>query len=718
MKHIPIIILCFLMAASIQAQRITHIYNNVSLSDALRELSRQTRDYTIYFLYDELEDFRITTTVTRKNPPEAIRQMIGFYPVSMTIDTSNPKEHKIFIECTHKTGRNLTGTIIDEHGHPVAFANIALLSPNDSTLLSGGVSNESGYFAIPYETDCVLARISYVGYKTIFRLCNNSGMGTIRLQPEAYTINGVTVEGHAPQFQMKGEGLTMNVENTLLSLLGTAADVLKHVPGVVKKKDQYEVFGKGTPIIYINRRLMRDVRELEQLKSSDIKSVELITNPGAKYDATARAIIKIQTVRKTGDGFSIDARGQYEQGHKDRETLSLDINYRHNGLDIFSSLWAEMRGRFMQIADIVEEIYADTLWKQTNNMRTNITEHYYSINGGFNYSLSEHNAFGAKYEVYLPTDNSSNTTFISNVTADNQFFDNWTNQIRQKTKGKAQHKLNTYYVGEVGELGIDWNFDYLHNGYDERGKIIETALTQEDRMLDTENKVRNRMLATKLTMTYPLFGGSLNFGAEYTNTKRQDNYINPQNYVRSTYSTLKEQNISPYAEYAHSFSFGQLRAGFRYEHVKFDYFDNGIHVKNQSRNYSNLYPSISFGTHFGNVQAEIAYSAKTNRPTYRQLSNDIFYANRYTMQQGNPLLDNSIIHNISIRGMWKFLQFTLSYSDERKPIIYWMTQIGNSNVTLVTYKNINSLKYISPFVTLTPRFGIWHPQLSLGLRKQ
>ena len=96
-----------------------------------------------------------------------------------------------------------------------------------------------------------------------------------------------------------------------------------------------------------------------------------------------------------------------------------------------------------------------------------------------------------------------------------------------------------------GKLDIDWNFDYLHSGYDEKSKIAETCQIQDDRTLDAENRVRNRMLASKLTMTYPLLGGSLDFGAEYINTNRQDDYMNPQGYVASTYSTLKEQSISP-----------------------------------------------------------------------------------------------------------------------------------------------------------------------------
>ena len=714
MKKYILSLLMLCMGGMLYAQKVSRTYQNVSMSDVLRDLNEASDDYTVNFMYNELEDFRVTTKIHRKSIPDAIQQAIGFYPIRIV----KRGENELYVECSHKTDRRLTGTIIDEQGQPVAYANVAILNPADSTLLGGGVSNESGYFAIPYEQPTVLARISYVGYKTIFKVCYQSEVGTIRLQPDNYTLKGVTVKGHVPQYQMGSEGLVTNVENTPLSQLGTASDVLKHVPGIITKNDQYEVFGKGTPLIYINGRKMRNLKELEQLKSTDIKSIELITNPGAKYDATVGAIVKIQTVRKAGDGFSIDTWGRWQQSRKDKEAASLDMNYRNNGLDIFASLWAS-RGNHLQLSELTQEVQTDTLWQQRNDMQTDIVSRDYSIESGFNYMLNEHHSFGTKYEYTFPTNEDETTTLTSDVTANREFYDKWENLTQKQTKGNAKHKLNAYYIGKVGKLDIDWNFDYLHSGYDEQSRIAENCQIQDDRTLDAENKVRNNLFASKLTMTYPLFGGSLDFGAEYINTNRQDDYVNPQNYVTSTYSTLKEQSISPYAEYSILMpKIGQFRMGLRYEHVNFDYYESGHLIEGQSRSYSNLYPSFSFGTQIGKVMAQISYSAKTTRPTYRELSNDVFYGNRYTLQQGNPLLDNSILHNISVQGMWKFLQFSFNYSDERGRIIHWMEQIDNTNVTLVTYKNINSLKWIVPFVSLAPKFGIWHPQLSVGFRKQ
>ena len=128
-RYITLIILSMLLTINIQAQkRISREYHNVSLSDALKQLSEQQTDYTIYFLYNELEYFRITTTIKNKHLPEAIQQMIGFYPIRVTTSTEEDGR-KIFVECTHKTDLHLTGNIIDEQGQPVAYANIAVLNP-------------------------------------------------------------------------------------------------------------------------------------------------------------------------------------------------------------------------------------------------------------------------------------------------------------------------------------------------------------------------------------------------------------------------------------------------------------------------------------------------------------------------------------------------------------------------------------------------------------
>lgn len=174
---------------------ISRSYHNRSLSSVLEDLNAFTGTYDISFVYNDLEDFTVTTSFKGLGLEDALRQVVGLYPIRI-----NKEGEKYFVECIHKTELHLTGLVTDEHGQPVPFANIAVLNPADSTILSGGVSNEAGRFVVPYEQQKILARITYIGYKTFYRLCTQEDMGTIRLQPEAYTL-GSYGEGFASAIQ-------------------------------------------------------------------------------------------------------------------------------------------------------------------------------------------------------------------------------------------------------------------------------------------------------------------------------------------------------------------------------------------------------------------------------------------------------------------------------------------------------------------------------------
>ena len=156
MRKVIIFLVCCMTLVAAQAQRVTRNYRDVSIADALRQLAEESRDYTIYFLYNELEDFTITTHIKNKPVPEAIRQMIGFYPIHMT----QGEKGEIYVECIHKTEHHLKGMVVDENNLPLPYANVTLLNPADSTMVGGGVTNESGRFVIPNDHGKVIARIT------------------------------------------------------------------------------------------------------------------------------------------------------------------------------------------------------------------------------------------------------------------------------------------------------------------------------------------------------------------------------------------------------------------------------------------------------------------------------------------------------------------------------------------------------------------------------
>ena len=299
-------LLCALSLCA-QAQRLSRDYQNESLSKVLEDLNAATSDQTIYFIYDELEDFTVTSHFSDLPLKEAIREVIGFYPMKVTYD-----DNRIFIECTQKEDAKVIGRVVDAEGQPIEFANVSLhgaADPNssdrNSTYINGGVSNENGDFVIPCREKKIMLKVTYVGYKTVTRHVSVGNIGTVTLQPETFMVKGVEVKGEIPQYKMAQGGMTVDVQHSILHDIGTADDLLSMIPMVQSKDGKFEVLAKGEPEIYINNKKVRDPSELKQLKSVDIKSVDVITSPGAKYNAEVNAVIRIKTLKAQGDGLSL-----------------------------------------------------------------------------------------------------------------------------------------------------------------------------------------------------------------------------------------------------------------------------------------------------------------------------------------------------------------------------------------------------------------------------
>lgn len=531
-------------------------------------------------------------------------------------------------------------------------------------------------------------------------------------------LGEVVVKAHLPQYKKTHEGLLTNVAGTVLSKMGTAEDVLKHVPSIVKKKDGYEVVGKGTPIIYINGRKMQDVGELDNIKSSDIKSVEVIQNPGAAYDASVNAVIKIKTIKKKGEGFGFDTRSVYWYNKHDNTIQQINMNYRHNGLNLFAT-YKFSDATWMQKATYEQAVHVDTLWQQHNNNEVTGRIETHRLISGFSYDFNANHSIGARYTLTSPGYSRSKDFFDSQVTADGKFYDYIKTDGLTVDKDSPSHQLNAYYNGILGKTTIDLNTDLYFSTNRAYAYSDEQSQEHDSRNINSKNRVSNKMVATKLVITSPLLGGNLSYGAEYINTHRNDDYeVNRTDLLANSYSKLEEQTASPFIQYARLTPIGNITAGLRYEYVRFKYYDAGIYQPEQSRSFRNLFPTISYGAKIGKVMAQLSYSVKTSRPSYSQLSNNVSYMNRFTRQTGNPYLDNETNHRVELSGVWKFIQFMVNYKDSRNAIIYWAEQIpGNEAITMISRKNVKSLKSMTAFISAAPKIGIWAPQINLGLQK-
>lgn len=229
----------------------------------------------------------------------------------------------------------IRGDVTDNSGKPLPYAIIAYNMQNDSSESKFAEADSTGKFYLTVRTMPIIVHVSYLSYATSTVVCKDNKDLHISLIPDSLSLDEVVVKGQRPKLKLTEGGIQVNVTGTVLEKLGNAEDVLLHMPMIRKKGDEIDVFGKGTPTIYINGIEMRSDKELQQLKSTDIKDISLILNLGSQYDATSTSIILINTIRKKNPGLSVDVSGTYGKGrkHKDKAEMEADVNYTFKKLN-------------------------------------------------------------------------------------------------------------------------------------------------------------------------------------------------------------------------------------------------------------------------------------------------------------------------------------------------------------------------------------------------
>ena len=290
-----IIFLLCTFALAMSAQHIQRNYHDRSMSDVLIDLDKASKRYKISFIYNELEDFTVTQNVKTANIPDAIRKVIGFYPMQMTVGDS-----LITVECMRKSERKLIGRLIDNHNLPVEFANIQLLNPKDSSFLCGGVSNANGDFVIPCQQKQVLMKVSFVGYKTICKLVPIARIGNVKMQANSYLLKGVTVE--AAKVVEKVDRQIIFPTKEQVKTASNGYDLLDNLslPTIIVNRAERKVQSlKGGDVQIRINDVKASIQDVLALQPDEVTKVEFINVPGLKYgDSNLDAVINYQVRRR------------------------------------------------------------------------------------------------------------------------------------------------------------------------------------------------------------------------------------------------------------------------------------------------------------------------------------------------------------------------------------------------------------------------------------
>lgn len=705
------LLLNFLVAtAQSLNDKIDYGINRSSLDEGLIQLEKQS-GFRISFAVEAVEKYQ---GITIEKRVRTVKQTLYLLLGNTDLRYQQNGTNILIVKA-----RYIRGKVTDEKHQSIEFANVVLLDKRDSSFIQGVTTSDDGTFTLVcHNDDKNILRCSFVGYKTVFINMNYDNVGDVILHDDAVILKEVVVASKRPTYRLTKEGLTVDVRNSLLSKAGTADDVLSQLPGVGGKNGKFTVFGKGTPQIYVNGKMVRDDNELSRLSSQDLKEVVIVRNPGAQYDAEVNSVILVRTIKRQIDNWSLSFKHQIEQAHYFSFLDQLSWNYRKNGLDVFGTLYAD-NSHSWQKETHDRTFSSPSVWKEHSNGTYESRSHTYYLTTGLNEQFNDSNSIGLEYSYtcvpYAKMRNNTSYDISSNPNGNGHIDNNGTLEV----PSVPNHSLSTYYTGKIGQLGINFNGDYLYKKSLRNQNVTETSANFGNMQMTTFRTTRSQLWASKLILTYPLLKGTLMGGYEYTNTHRTNDFTNQENILASVSDEVREHNLAGFLTYQYQLGRVDAQAGLRYEHVVSDYYNDGNKSEGQSRTYDNFFPNFSLSYVIGKVQTQLSYSMKTRRPSYYQLASNYQYDDRFYYQQGDPMLRPTNWLNLDLNVSYSWINFSASYVNY-KHVIFTVDKLyeKDPNIIVETYKNVDRFRSCYAMVTFSPKIGFWNPVYTFWFTKQ
>lgn len=630
----------------------------------------------------------------------------------------------IYISCNLACiAQSITGKIVDEQGNAIQFANVAMLQSKDSVFVKGVVSDENGSFILNTPHQNGIVKVTCIGYRTVFLNVTDDNLGVIVLKEESMTLGDVIVKSSLPKSKLKNGAVITTVAGSILEKTGNIYNLLDRIPNVTTQNGKINIFGIGEPVIYINGKKVRDNTELDRLNPDEISTVEVKQNPGAQYASNVKAVIRINTKKRTKDGFGFETRtfGKNDENSRIGGYEQLNINYQKKGLETFTVLKIKDAESSIK-QDLVQNTYVDNVWHQRNDIKGSIRNRQLYCGLGVNYQISNNSFIGASFN-FNRMFNKAVSNIATTIYKDYAFTEESASDIA-KPGNMSLASSNVYYMGKIGIVDINFNTDWLWDKDFSKVNTLERYQEYggdwQDKAVHTKTNTKNELFASKLTLTLPFWKGQLSFGGEYSNTNRNSSYdVQPMGLLDKQDNRIKEGMASVFCDYTRKF--GQLRvlAGIRYENTDFNYYEEGKRIPEQSKRYGNLLPSLSLSLPVGKTQMQLSYGATIKRPSYYDMRSGIGYDNRYTYESGNPFLVSEISRNINYMASYKWLMAEGIYTHVSDPIVM-LTQSYKDNPNIALIQNVNWKPYnrIGASLSASPKFGIWHPSLRFHFFKQ
>ena len=635
MRKILLMILICLACMEASAQRVTAKFHDTSMTEALLTIERQCKDIRINFIYNELEDFTVTQTIRNKPVSEAIQLIVGFYPVRVS------RNGNIYsLECVQKETSKVKGRVLDEKNKPMAFANVTLLSVADSSYINGGVCNDNGDIVIPCSQKEVLAKISFVGYKTQFCRCYNGNLGTIRMKEDNIKLRNVKVKGVLPIVSTENGKITYNMPLLLEQMpADNAYDALSKIPGLYDNNGSICYGGQEATLI-INGKpttlsMQQIVEKLKNMPAMQLQKAEIMMSAPSRYHVRGLAInIVTKDFTNTNQvSAQLEGIGEYSKYWAGKAKANVLINSGKLTLSANYSLRKGseyVKNEYDAYHNIQNEIIH---YNEVSEKRNDLIQHRYSL--GMDYAISEDSKLSVNYNGEWES-----------------------NDDRSVSVGSCASVLDTklhYYIhnAEINyslPFGLGLSLSYL--GYQNpRSQQLdgESFKTHTDLITDSKQNINKWLFSAdqvhELKNDWELsYGLMMQFTDNRSYQTTTDLNGTPLPDATSEVDYL-ERIYSPYVGI--SKQFGKKLS-----------LDASITVENYNSlkwNEWRIYPSFNA---MWNINKEnmlnFSFNSNAKYPSYWSTMSSIYYMSSYSEIWGNPELKSASIYKFNL--MWRYKQ--------------------------------------------------------------
>lgn len=624
---------------------------------------------------------------------------------------------------------SITGKIMTTDAKPIPSANVLLLNVSDSSLKKGGLTNDSGEYVINLiDTGSYFIRYTAVGFQAwhspVFRVepaDKSRHLGTQVMDRESKELEAIVVKANKPLYQQQAEGLTVNVESSILSKGSSALQVLERSPGVFidRQYNSIALNGKNGVMVMLNGKLLRlssseVVALLNGMSANNIEKIELLTTPPAKYDAEGSAgmiNIVLKKNKKAGTNGSLSLTAGY--GRKEKGTVSASISHNTNNLDLYLSYtFSHDKSYSNWFADAYQNVpilggpetvqYWSTTHPEQNshdvtlglgtrlNTKTTIGANVTFNSSSYASTIINHGEFTILPDSLLIMDARINGTnrwknLISSINLEKKIREGETLNFDLDYlyyKNDNPSTVESYFTNRDGHPAVTDN-DSIFSPYQKgfANTDIHVGVFKFDYAKQLSKKVKLEAGGKgTYTRSSSVSGIESLIGNKWVNRSGTNNNMIVKERIAAAYASVNV-DLSASAKMV-------IGARYEYSHTTMDSSSKeGVGI---DRKLSKLFPNISFTKKLNeHSELQLSYTKRISRPSYNDLASFVTYNDAASVITGNPLLKPTITNIVRLGYNYKYYSFAVFFSRDDNPIArYQLTASPSGELMYVSPQNL------------------------------